>query len=258
MAGSVEQQEPAAENSFTTAPKNGTDLAPTSPARSDKSSESEGKPVRDKLKETRIDAQGAPDPVPSSDQHMDDVANGDAKGGFRSASGSDSDRGRLRRKRSREDFEDENEADKQPEKKQEKDKEERHHVRKRSRDVKDIESGAPLKTPFASVTRIDEHDADEHMTTPRKDTSKEAALKTSTVTDTSPKNKRTRDQVEEAGSTEDESEQDAITNGKSVPKAYDERDTKRPRDEEGAQPASTAAGSAAKVCQRFTKSLSIF
>ncbi|KAH7072362.1 hypothetical protein FB567DRAFT_201124 [Paraphoma chrysanthemicola] len=247
MAGSVEQQEAAIDNSSAAEHKSDAQPAPTSPARSDKSSDSEGKPVRDKLKETRIDAQGTTDAVPSVDKNMDDVVNGHVKGGERSASGSDSDRGRLRRKRSREDFEDDNEGEKQPEKKQEKDKEERHHVRKRSRDVKDIESGTPLKPPTASVARIDEDDGDEPMTTPRKDTSKAAAIKTGTITDTSPKNKRTRDQAEEAVAANNESKKETVTNGTPGSKADEERDTKRLRDKEDAQPASTAASLSAKT-----------
>ncbi|KAF2035202.1 hypothetical protein EK21DRAFT_55076 [Setomelanomma holmii] len=247
MAGSVEQHDAAVQKDGASTLKNDSNPAPTSPARSDKSSDSEGKPVRDKLKETRIDVQSISAPILASDHRMDDVANCSAKGGDPSASGSDSDRGRLRRKRSREDFEDDNEADKQPEKKQEKDKEERHHVRKRSRDVKDIESGAPLKAPATTVTRIDEHDGDEPMTTPRKGTSTAPTTKASTENDTSPKNKRTRDQAEEEAATNAESIKEKVVNGKPSSKADDERDTKRPRDKEDAQAPTTAAVSTAKM-----------
>jgi Ran-binding protein 3 len=242
MADSSQQNESAVENGSAQTSK----PAPTSPARSDKSSDSEGKPVRDKLKETRIDAQGISDPVPPSDQHMEEVANGSANVGEQSASGSDSDRGRLRRKRSREDFEDDTEAEKQPEKKQE--KEERHHVRKRSRDVKDIESGLPLKPPAASVTRIEEHDGDEQMTSPNKDTSKVAATKASTETDTSPKNKRTRDQVEEGTAANAEPAEDAIANGKPTSKSEDERDSKRLRDKDEPPTVAKATQATTKVC----------
>jgi Ran-binding protein 3 len=149
MADATKNSESAAATSSSSEVKDAP-KAPTSPARSDKSSDSEGKPVRDKLKETRIDAQATSEPAATSDQLMEEPTNGSAKAGEHSASGSDSDRGRLRKKRSREEFEQETEPDKQPEKKQEKETE-RHHVRKRSRDVKDIESGLPLKPPAASV-----------------------------------------------------------------------------------------------------------
>lgn len=219
--------------------------APTSPARSDKSSDSEGKAVREKLQETGIDAQATSDPVPSSDQHMDDVPNGSAKPGEQSASGSDTDRGRLRKKRSREDFEEGNEEDKHSEKKHE--KEERHHVRKRSRDVKDIESGAPLKPQAKPVATIEEGDVDEPMTSPSKD-KKDTAATTSTGTDASPKNKRTREQVEEGSTLDDEAAKDGVTNGKPASKTEEERTSKRPRDEDGTQP--TAKPQAPKASDR--------
>ncbi|KAH7382584.1 hypothetical protein DE146DRAFT_232585 [Phaeosphaeria sp. MPI-PUGE-AT-0046c] len=221
--------------------------APTSPARSDKSSDSEGKPVRDKLKETRIDAQGTSQPAKSLDEPMAEAQNGSAHAGENSASGSDSDRGRLRRKRSREDFEDEHEADKHTEKKHEKEgQKERHHVRKRSRDVKDIESGLPLKPPAASVTRIDENDGDELMTTPKKDTSKTATTAAGSDTDTSPKNKRTRDQVEANTATASESAITATANGKPVGQG-DEREAKRPKDKDGKPSAADANGTTTKI-----------
>lgn len=223
--------------------------APTSPARSDKSSDSEGKPVRDQLKQTRIDAQGASQPTKNSDEQMAEAQNGSAHTGENSASGSDSDRGRLRRKRSREDFEDENEADKHAEKKQEKGEgqKERHHQRKRSRDVKDIESGFPLKPPAASVTRIDENDGDELMTTPKKDNSKASATTTGSDNDTSPKNKRTRDQAEANTASAAEPAIIATANGKPVGQG-EEREAKRPKDKDDAQSASIANGTASKVC----------
>jgi Ran-binding protein 3 len=240
MADSSKQQETAVGTSSASETKDASKAAPTSPARSDKSSDSEGKPVRDKLKETRIDAQSTSDPTTTSDQPMDEAVNGSEKVGENSTSGSDSDRGRLRRKRSREDFEDEQEADKQPDKKHEKN--ERHHVRKRSRDVKDIESGMPLKPPKASVSRIEENDGDEQMTTPSKDTSKAAAAATATPkTDTSPKNKRTRDQVEEDPAATTDSAKEPTANGKPVAKAEDEREAKRPRDKEEVKATVTTA-----------------
>jgi len=53
--------------------------ASASPARSDKSSDSEGKDVREKLKDTQIDTQPRPDAVRSVDQLMDEAQNGSAK-----------------------------------------------------------------------------------------------------------------------------------------------------------------------------------
>ena len=243
MAGSSEQQEAVGENTSTVDSQNVTKPAPTSPARSDKSSDSEGRPVREKLKETRIDALATSDSAPTADQQMEDIPNGSTNT-EQSASGSDSDRGRLRKKRSREDFEDEKDGDDHPEKKHEK---ERHHVRKRSRDVKDIESGAPLMPSATSVATIEENDADEQMTTPSKDTAKTTAAATNTGTDTSPKNKRTHDQVEEGTTPVDQTTKDALTNSKPASKAEDERDSKRPRDQDEAQPA-TATQAAPKVC----------
>jgi Ran-binding protein 3 len=245
MADSSKQPESAAGANSAPETKDAANAAPTSPARSDKSSDSEGKPVRDKLKETRIDAQGASEPRTGADQHMAEAANGSGKAGENSTSGSDSDGTRLQKKRSREAFEDEPEADKQPGKKHE--KSERHHVRKRSRDVKDIESGMPLKPPKASVERIEEDDGDEQMTTPSKDASKAVAATTSTRTDNSPKNKRTRDQAEKDAAATAESAIEPTANGKPASKAEDEREAKRPRDKDEAR----ATGSTAKVCLGF-------
>ncbi|KAH3994945.1 hypothetical protein HBI70_147290 [Parastagonospora nodorum] len=244
MADATKNSESAAATSSSSEVKDAP-KAPTSPARSDKSSDSEGKPVRDKLKETRIDAQATSEPAATSNQFMEEPTNGSAKAGEHSASGSDSDRGRLRKKRSREEFEQETEPDKQPEKKQEKETE-RHHVRKRSRDVKDIESGLPLKPPAASVERIEENDGDEQMTSPNKDTSKAVAKTATTNSGTSPKNKRTRDQVEGAAANA-QSEKDTTTNGKPITSAEDERDSKRLRDKDNAVPAANATTSTAKI-----------
>ncbi|OAL03427.1 hypothetical protein IQ06DRAFT_314285 [Phaeosphaeriaceae sp. SRC1lsM3a] len=249
MAEPSKQPEPAGETGVTPDVKKS---APTSPARSDKSSDSEGKPVRDKLEKTRIDAQSTTQPAKSSDEHMTEAQNGSAHGPEHSTSGSDSDRGRLRRKRSREDFEDENEADRHTEKKLEKENQkERHHVRKRSRDVKDIESGLPLKPPAASVTRIDENDGDELMTTPQKNTSKVTTTKIGSDNDTSPKNKRTRDQVEANTTAATEAAITATANGKPVGED-DEREAKRPKDKDDAQSAANANGATTKVCMRST------
>ena len=199
--------------------------APTSPARSDKSSDSEGKNVREKLKDTQIDAQATSNPAQSSDRVMNDVPNGSAKLGDQSVSGSDSERGRLRRKRSREDFEDDAEADKQPEKKVER------HVRKRSRDItKDLEAGISAKPSGATISSIKESDADEQMTSPNKNASTTTADQAS-GSDTSPKNKRTRDQAEKDAEATTEGTEAATANGKPVEKALgEERDTTRLRD----------------------------
>lgn len=244
MADATKQPESAGGTSAATEVQDAAKPAPTSPARSDKSSDSEGKPVRDKLKETRIDAQATSEPAKSSDQPMQEAPNGTSKVGDRSTSGSDSDRGRLKKKRSLEDFEEDNDTDKHPDKKQEK---ERHHVRKRSRDVKDIESGAPLQPPAASVTRIDENDGDEPMTTPVKNASKSVAAASNTRNETSPKNKRTREQAEKDSDVTSETAQNPITNGASVPKEEDERESKRPKDREDAQSSAPATETTSKV-----------
>lgn len=100
----------------------------TSPARSDRSDDSEGRPVREKLKETRIDGKGNSDQAAGNGQSLNPVAaNGHL--GEASTSGSDNERGRLRRKRSREDFEEEAEDANHEEKKHER------HTRKKSRDM---------------------------------------------------------------------------------------------------------------------------
>ena len=222
--------------------KNTTKVAPASPARSDKSSDSEGKNVREKLKDTQIDAQATSDPVPTSDQAMKDAPNGSAKVGDQSVSGSDSERGRLRRKRSHEDFE-EAEAGNLPGNKVE------GHKRKRSRDItKDIEAFVPSKP--VSPTIVEE---DEQMTSPNKTTS--STTDKASGTDTSPKNKRTRDQIEKDTEATAEGSEAASANGKPVEKASDERDTKRLRDEEAAQTATDTAESKTKVRLWFSSVL---
>ncbi|KZM21007.1 uncharacterized protein EKO05_0011146 [Ascochyta rabiei] len=216
------------------------DLAPdaskaaVSPARSDKSSDSEGRPVREKFSKTSIDATA--NPIPNLRQTTTNKANGSVQPGSRSASGSDSERGRLRRKRSREDLGDDVEADQQPDKKQERlerssAKPERH-VRKRSRDLtKDLEAGALAKPTSSSVSRIEETDAE--MASPSKDASKPTDAKSSTGS--SPKNKRPRDETEGSEAPE-VSTKDAPVNGQTASKAGDERESKRVRDKEEAKP----------------------
>jgi Ran-binding protein 3 len=88
------------------------------------------------------------------------------------------------------------------------------------------------------------------MASPNKDTSKAVAKTANTNSGTSPKNKRTRDQVEEGAAANVQSEKDTATNGKPVPSAEDERDSKRLRDKDNAVPAANATTSTAKVCLR--------
>ncbi|KAG9191974.1 hypothetical protein G6011_10708 [Alternaria panax] len=227
-----------------TAPEETTTAAPTSPARSDKSSDSEGKNVREKLKDTQIDTHATSDATLSFDQRMmNDAPNGSAKAGEHSASGSDSERGRLRRKRSREDFEDEAEVDKHPEKKVER------HARKRSRDITaDLETAAPRKPSPSTISSIQENDADEQMTSPNKHSSTTTTADKAPKARASPKNKRTRDQIEKDTEASAEASKDASANGKPVTKsAGDERDTKRLRDKEEAQSTNDATESKTKI-----------
>ncbi|KAF9693974.1 hypothetical protein EKO04_007797 [Ascochyta lentis] len=217
------------------------DLAPdaskaaVSPARSDKSSDSEGRPVREKFSKTSIDATA--NPILNLGQTTTNQANGSTQPGSRSASGSDSERGRLRRKRSREDLGDDNEADQQPDKKQERlEKSEvkpEKHARKRSRDItKDLEGGALAKPTPSSVSRIEETDAE--MASPSKDASNSKDAKA--PTGSSPKNKRPRDEVEGTEAA-DASTSDAPVNGQTASKAGEERESKRVRDKEEAKSA---------------------
>ncbi|KAJ4370982.1 hypothetical protein N0V86_008676 [Didymella sp. IMI 355093] len=215
--------------------------AAVSPARSDRSSDSEGRPVREKFQKTSIDATANPISVLAQ---ASDAANGALKPGSRSASGSDSERGRLRRKRSREDIDDDNEGDKQPDKKHErlqKDSEKpERHARKRSRDtIEDLEGGALPKPATASVTRIEETDAE--MASPNKSAAEPP--NTEPRTGTSPKNKRPRDETD-ASEAAGDTTKDAPTNGQAATKGGDERESKRARDKEEAKPAtSIPAGS---------------
>jgi Ran-binding protein 3 len=194
---------------------------PPSPARSDESNTE--RPVREKLKETRIDAQGTSDPAPASDQAMSDaLANGTRA--EPSTSGSDSERGRLRRKRSREHFEEDEEA-KHPEKKHER------HVRKKSREVTGFKVLDVESTATPAIAPSGEKNGDEIMRA-QEDVEDEVADKCVTVATgvASPKNKRTREQAEDgteiaaAPSAESKEESTATT------KVDEERTTKRPRD----------------------------
>ncbi|KAF2475711.1 uncharacterized protein BDR25DRAFT_88031 [Lindgomyces ingoldianus] len=231
----IEPQEPTVKSSM-----------PASPTRSDGSSESEGRPVREKLKETRIDAQNSSDLPSSSDLPMSDAPNGtyhaSTQAGDQSTSGSESDRGRLRRKRSFEDFTVDHGAEKQPEKHE-------RHARKKSRDV----TSPPAETPEVVersanelVAPINENEGDETMisidrpavdhdstsnrpVTPegRKPDMDEAAI-------VSPKNKRTRDALDrDVGSG---LAADSLKESESSVKAEEERNPKRQRDKSEPQP----------------------
>jgi Ran-binding protein 3 len=97
------------------------------------------------------------------------------------------------------------------------------------------------------VTRIDENDGDEQMTTPVKNTSKAVTAASSARDDTSPKNKRTREQAEKGAEVPAGTVQSPITNGGSIPKAEDERESKRPRDKEDAPSSASATDTTSKV-----------
>lgn len=198
----------------------------TSPARSDKSDDSEGRPVREKLKETRIDGQS--DQAPSADQPMGDAAvNGHPAEA--STSGSDNERGRLRRKRSREDFEDEAEDAKPQGKKHER------HTRKKSRDFtsplsSDAEVPAKKSNGFvAPIAEKDEHE-DVNLTSATSATDRQVTPEV-VMSDkegeavTSPKNKRKLEQTTPSSDPAVESSHVTTASSKS-----DGRDTKRPRD----------------------------
>lgn len=245
MTDTPEEQQAAARIATSTVEsKENIKSASASPARSDKSSDSEGKNVREKLKDTQIDTKAKPDVLRSVDQPMNEAPNGNAKIGDQSVSGSDSERGRLRRKRSREDFEEEHEAEKQPEKKIER------HARKRSRDItKDLEAAAPVKPTPTTISSIKESDADEQMTSPSKNAAATATADKASGTETSPKNKRTRDQIENDNEGATGTLEGASANGKPVEKAQgEERDTKRLRDKEGDKSTTDVSDSKTKVC----------
>lgn len=244
MADTPEQpHEAAPAGTSATEPKDITTAAPTSPARSDKSSDSEGKNVREKLKDTQINAPPTSNPASVSDQTMNEVPNGSGKLGDQSVSGSESERGRLRRKRSREDFEDDADADRQPEKKIER------HVRKRSRDItKDLETDVSAKPAGSAISSIKETDTDEQMTSPNKASSKTTTVEKGSGSGTSPKNKRTRDQAEKDTEAAAEGTETETANGQPVGKAPgEERDSKRLRDKDTSETATDAAESKTKV-----------
>ena len=222
------------------APVSATDAA-VSPARSDKSSESEGRPVREKFQKTSIDATATP--ISGLGHVTADNVNGSLQSGSGSASGSDSDRGRLRRKRSREDLDDDNEGHTQPDKKHERieqgSEKPARHARKRSKDItKDLEDGALAKSATTPVSRIDEVDAE--MVSPQK--SEAQPTESETRPGASPKNKRPRAETEGTEPAQD-STTNTPANGQAT-KSSDERESKRVRDSEGAKsPTPIPAGS---------------
>jgi Ran-binding protein 3 len=205
-----------------------------SPARSDRSSDSEGRPVRQKLKETRIDAPSTADQAPSADQAMTDAAVNGQVGGA-SNSGSDNERGRLRRKRSREDLEDVSEDAKPLGKKHER------HTRKKSRDITSplgSDTEVLKKKPNGSIAPIAEDDGDANAasasaTASRQATPDAVASDKGDATVTSPKNKRKLEQTP-SGAT------------KAAIKP-EERDTKRPRDGVDSAPVSKVVETTSKV-----------
>lgn len=216
----------------------------TSPARSDRSSDSEGRPVREKLKETRIDAQGTIDQTANPDQPMNNAA-GNGQIGEASTSGSDNERGRLRRKRSREDFEDIAEDAKPLGKKHER------HARKKSRDVtspmgSDTEV---LKKSNGSIAPIAEDDDGVNTATTTTTTTAGQATPEPMASDkegaavTSPKNKRKLEQSAASNDTTSEPSEAPIATTKP-----EERDTKRPRDGAGSDPTSEVAETKSTVC----------
>lgn len=262
MDGSTERHESPQPHAEATLPaaeqqRDSKSNVPPSPARSDKSSDSEGRPVREKLKETRIDAQASTAPGQTSDEAMKDAPNGadSAATGDQSTSGSESGRGRLRRKRSREDFEDE--VEKPSEKKVER------HLRKKSRDVtspRDVDVALAANPVKNSFEQIKEHDGDAEMTSSAKVTQPQTSKANEPITPEadmpdreapavlSPASKRTHDQAkkEEGGGldTASHSADDVTVTNQTV----EERSPKRQRDkgETEAQPA--AEDSSTKVC----------
>lgn len=198
----------------------------SSPARSDRSDDSEGRPVREKLKETRIDGQEISDQTQSSEHTMDHAA-ANATVAATTTSGSDNERGRLRRKRSREDFEDEPEDAKHQGKKHE-----RHHARKKSRDItspvgSDVE--AQKKKANGSVTPIAENSENTNVSSAAAASQEGTVEASASVKEggalTSPKNKR---KLEHTAPTSNAAAKPSHDPGS--PTKAEGRDTKRPRD----------------------------
>lgn len=186
----------------------------TSPARSDRSDDSEGRPVREKLKETRIDGQGISDQAAAHNQTTKPVAaNGHL--GDASTSGSDNERGRLRRKRSREDFEDEAEDANNQGKKHER------HTRKKSKDTTTA-AGSDVEVPKLNANGSATSPEDVQMTSTTgavdRQGTPEAMDSENDGGVTSPKNKRKLEQTTPGNDTTAESTK------------AEERTTKRSKD----------------------------
>ena len=215
-----------------------------SPARSDRSSDSEGRPVREKLKETRIGEPSTADQALNSDRPMADAApNGQT--GETSTSGSDNEpRGRQRRKRSREDGEDAAEDAKPLGKKHER------HTRKKSRDVTSpmgSDTELLLKRANGTIAPIAEDDGDVNAPSTATSTSRQATPEGVTSSRggdavTSPKNKRKLEQT--AVSNDTTAGSSGATSATTKP---EERDTKRPRDGVVSDPVSKVAETQSKV-----------
>lgn len=190
---------------------------PTSPARSDKSSDSEGKPVRKQLEDTTLEPHVSA-PKPGSDLTMGDATNGADPAGEQSGSGSESGRGRLRRKRSREDFEDEEKP--QGKKVQE------SHTRKKSRDltIADDQEG---DLSMVSVDNAEDTTVNPASRDPTPEDGKTEKKGDKII---SPKNKRTIDQTRSGEDITSAGENNVTEVEKTASVVGEERDTKRQKD----------------------------
>lgn len=193
---------------------------PTSPARSDKSSDSEGKPVRKQLQDTTLEPH-VPDPTPGSDLTMGDATNGADAPGELSGSGSESGRGRLRRKRSREDFEDEEKP--QGKKVQE------SHIRKKSRDL----TSSDDQEGDVSIMSVD-NTQDATVPTSRDATPEEEKTGKSDRKIISPKNKRTLEQTKSGEDITSGGGGNDAKDNEAAGVVREERDTKRQKDADDA------------------------
>lgn len=189
--------------------------------------------MREKLKETRIDAQGTSDTVAASDRAMNDISTNGTRVDP-STSGSDSERGNLRRKRSRENFEEDDEV-KHPDKKQER------HVRKKSREVmspKDSGDESAATLAKSDVAPTSEQDGDGTKQAQELPTAQRQEIVDDELPDkhaagvASPKNKRTREQAEAGAEAAAAPPAESAT---ATAKVGDERTTKRPRDTIGSE-----------------------
>ncbi|KAF2731677.1 hypothetical protein EJ04DRAFT_566684 [Polyplosphaeria fusca] len=190
---------------------------PTSPTRSDKSSESEGKPVREKLQETRLDAQSSSDPT-NGDQITNGITGAATALRDPSVSGSDSDRGRLRRKRSRENFE-------EPEDGASRDEQSGRHVRKKSSFSKAVADDGDHAMVSVEESSGDHDEASKGPSTPENGVPEDGAMAV-----TSPTNKRSRDQVDIGEVVALENSSTPAVEGEPTAKVGEEPHAKRQRD----------------------------